>query len=471
LRVLLIDHPVEAPLEAEVFQTVQVGAGRFLPTGLLCVAAYLHRELPEVEVEVLACGLEEVGQDALGARVARSRPDVIGFSTFLHSLRDLRRSIASAAQACPEARIFLGGANALHYALEMAGYEGVDGVVVGDGEECFREIVERVAAGKGLEGVAGLVHREGEAILRNPPRPPERNLDRYPIIDRRLVPYRRCYSALAPSPRFTTVVTSRGCPYGCRFCITGEKRYRARSVESVMEELRECVALGIDSFMFHDELFNMNPERTLRLVEAMEVEHAGRISWSARVRPDNVDAAMARAMRRSGCYLLQLGIETGTDEGLKSIGKRTTTAQVRSTVEACREAGVETLGYFMVGLPHESERRQIRDSVRFARDLRCDYLMFSVFSPYPYSAFFDEGVERGLLSYEDWADHVRDPLRPFEVGVWPEHFSSEELYRMLARVYLRYYLRPAAVARVLGRLKSPRELWSLVRAFVDMVRR
>lgn len=470
MNVLLLNHPVKQVLEAEAFQTINDAAGRYLPLGLLALATYLRRVAPEHTVRVVDCVLEDIDYPALAAELTAFRPAVVGITTYLHSLRDLRRTLAMIRQLLPESAICLGGANTRHYAEEMLAYPEVNAVIRGDGEQAFAAYVACRHDDRPPHDIRGLLFKEGELIRRGGDPDESLSLGVVPVIDRTLVDYRRSYSSLSPSKRFTTLFRSRGCPYRCGFCMVTEKRLRVRPVEHVIAEIRDCHdRLGLDSFMFMDDVFNCGGE-SLRafLAELRDVFH-GRIHWSARVTVAHLDDNLLRLMRDSGCYLLHLGIETGSDEGLLRIGKRITVAQCRDAVHRCHRHGIQTLAYYMLGLPHERSCDDVRHNLRTAVGLGCTYAFFTVYTPYPFSPFFDEGEAKGICSYAQWRAYVRDPGQPFTIRVWDEFLSRDTLFRLLREAYLAFYLRPRTILRVLRALRRPHEIVQLLRTFAGVL--
>lgn len=470
MKVLLLNHPAEHVIESEAFQVINDTAGKYLTLGLLSIATYLRRTRPEVEVRVVDCVLEDISFPQLRAIISAYHPDLIGITTYLHSLRDLSFTLKLVRESLPSCFICLGGANTRHYADEMLTYPEVDAAIIGDGEVPFAELAACRLRRQPLDSVPGLIYKDRDRIVHNPPAELERELDRYPIIDRTFVDYRRSYSSLSPSRNFTTIIRSRGCPFQCNYCIIAEKRYRIRSTGSVLEEITRCRQLGIDSFMFNDDVFNCDPRGLREFLTALHAAFPHGLRWSARVVIDTLTDELLQLMKESGCYLLQLGLETGTDEGLRAIGKHTTIARSREVIAACNRLEIQTMAYFMIGLPSEKDRNAIVQSITFAIGLRCTYIFFGVYTPYPHSPFFDEGVTKGICSYHQWRHYVLHPLADFSIEVWNEHLSKAELFHLLRFAYLRFYLQPRIIWNVLSNIKRLAELSRLFQTLLHLLR-
>ncbi|PWB76777.1 MAG: hypothetical protein C3F15_04515 [Holophagae bacterium] len=266
---------------------------------------------------------------------------------------------------------------------------------------------------------------------------------------------------------FTTMVTSRGCPYRCTFCSTPRCSYRLRSVSSVLEEMERCGRLGIRHVYFLDDTFPTSGARAERLCEAL-IRRSDLPSWSCRTAAAGLTRERLHLMKRAGCQRIQIGVETGSDEGLRVLGKRTTIAEVRETFAAARAVGMPTVAYFMLGLPHERSADDLRRLSRFARELDPTFAMFNVLTLYPGTALTEQAVERGLVEAGSWQRFAARPEPGFRPPVWDEHLSREELLAWQRQAYRSFYLRPRVVLRLAF---SGGGLGRKVRAGLELLRR
>lgn len=228
------------------------------------------------------------------------------------------------------------------------------------------------------------------------------------------------------------------------------------------------MALGIRDFLFYDDTLTVNKKRVLEICEEI-LSRGLRIRWDIRTRVDTVDREMLTVLKRAGCAAIHYGVEAGNDRMLKVIKKGFTVAKVREAFAATRKAGIETLAYFMIGLPTEA-RSDIQDSFDLARALKPDYAHFTIFSPYPGTEFYALALEKGLFQRDVWRDFAREPRPDFRIPVWEENFTRDDLYGMLVKFYKSFYMRPRYVLSRLGKLRSWNEFAKKARAGLSVVR-
>jgi radical SAM superfamily enzyme YgiQ (UPF0313 family) len=273
------------------------------------------------------------------------------------------------------------------------------------------------------------------------------DLDALPLPDRARTDV-AAYRGLAGSPEtFTTMITSRGCPYRCAFCGTPRGKHRLRAVDSIAREVDACRTLGIGHVYFLDDTFPLDGRRLADLCEALARRRG--LTWSCRTAAAGVTREALSAMKAAGCRRLQIGVETGTDEGLRVLGKAAGVDRMREAFRDARRVGIETVAYLMIGLPTERTPRDVRATVRFARAIDPTYAMFNILTLYPGTALFDEAARRRIVEPDAWRRFAREPRIDFAPPVWDEHLTRGQLARLLARAYRSFYWRPRVVARLL----------------------
>ena len=244
-----------------------------------------------------------------------------------------------------------------------------------------------------LEGVKGLVWRRGEEIVVNDMRPFIRDLDDLPIPMHELLPLQQYRMPLIKGP-FTFIVTSRGCPAGCTFCIkhvSYQYSVRLRSPEKIMEELWRLKSLGIHNIHMYADLFTVNRDQVVELCELMIAEDI-QIRWTCNSRVDYVDEEMLQLMGNAGCWFISWGIESGNEQILKHVRKGAYPDKAERALRWAKQAEIKNWGYFIIGLPGETEET-IRETIDFAKKLPLDIALFHVAAPYPGTPFFFEVVE------------------------------------------------------------------------------
>ncbi|HXF85232.1 MAG TPA: radical SAM protein [Anaerolineales bacterium] len=244
-----------------------------------------------------------------------------------------------------------------------------------------------------MYGIKGIVWRKGEEIILNPPRPFIADLDDLPIPMHELLPLKKYRMPLIKGP-FTFIVTSRGCPAGCTYCIkhvSYQYTARLRSPKLIMEELWQLKKLGINNIHMYADLFTVSRDQVVELCRLMIEEKIG-IKWTCNSRVDYVDEEMLSLMGKAGCRLISWGIESGNEQILKHARKGAYPDKAERALRWAKKAGIMNWGYFIIGLPGETEET-IRQTIDFAKKLPLDIALFHVAAPYPGTPFFFEVVE------------------------------------------------------------------------------
>ncbi|MBI3243353.1 MAG: radical SAM protein [Chloroflexi bacterium] len=246
-----------------------------------------------------------------------------------------------------------------------------------------------------LEGIKGLAWRRGEEIVVNAPRPFVKDLDDLPIPLHHLLPLDKYRMPLINGP-FTFMVTSRGCTAGCTYCIkhvSYQYSVRLRSPEKILEEMWVLKKLGINHIHMYADLFTVSREQVVKMCQLM-IEQKINVTFTSNSRVDYVDEEMLQLMGKAGCKLISWGIESGSEQILKHARKGAYPDKAERALRWAKQAGIMNWGYFIIGLPTETEET-IRQTIDFAKKLPLDIALFHVAAPYPGTPFFFEVVKEG----------------------------------------------------------------------------
>ena len=297
------------------------------------------------------------------------------------------------------------------------------------------------------------------AIVRNPARTFTRDLDALPFPARHLT---RNALYVRPDTREpqTTIVTNRGCPHRCTYCLANQVAglaNRYRSVENVLAEIRECVErYGITSFLCRSDLFTQDGAWVRRLCEAI-VAAGLDISWACNARVDTVDAETLAAMKRAGCWIAAFGVESGDQAALDRLEKNATVAEAHHAVALCRAAGIKSSVYLLMGLPWDTHE-SIAALIAFACELDPDVVEFFYPYPFPGTALQRQCVELGLLAPGEI------PKQSYAYPAFATTtLSKDELAAYRTAALRAFYVRPRKIARTLLAARSPRELGNYLR--------
>ncbi|MEW5733551.1 MAG: radical SAM protein, partial [Thermodesulfobacteriota bacterium] len=299
------------------------------PLGIAALAAYLRQR--NVSVKVLDAVALRLDAARTVDAVLAAKPALAAFSTTIFNIADTGEIARAVKERAPGLPVVLGGHGMVFPAEALAErLAHVDFFIRGEGEEALFRLVEALRNGKDLEDVPGLVHRRDGRILDNP-KGPALDPDRLPLPALDLLPPVR-YAMHPPfnqKPPLCLVETARGCGFSCNFCSI-RRTLRVRSTERVLEEIRWAKKVfSAREIHFVDPTFTARRDRALELCEAIGRSFPG-LAWTCKTRVDCLDPELARAMARSGCYMVSLGVESGSQRMLDAMSKSVTVEQIHA---------------------------------------------------------------------------------------------------------------------------------------------
>lgn len=302
-----------------------------------------------------------------------------------------------------------------------------------------------------LAAVAGLVWRRQGEIVANRDRPFLPELDDLPIPLYHLLPLEKYRMPLMKGP-FAFVVTSRGCPAGCKFCIkhvSYQWSVRLLSPPRILKEIQALAGLGVRNIHMYADLFTVNRDQVMDLCRLL-IGAGLDIRWTCNSRVDFVDEEMLQLMGRSGCWLISWGLESGNREILRRNLKGADPARAEQSLNWARQAGIKNWGYFIIGLPGET-RETIRETIEFSKRLPLELALFHIAAPYPGTPFFFEVLENGWFRKGTrWEEVDMDRGTVLEY----EDLSAEDLMYWQRRAFREWALRPGPMLTFLRMLAS-----------------
>lgn len=429
------------------------------PTGLAYIAGALDHHGTVVRcLDMFADKLS--GEDIVEA-ARRFKPDLIGMTVLTPSAPVCELLVAMLRKAVPEAKHVWGGVHADVFAREIVRDLGVDFCVHHDGEITICELVDALSAGeKDLSAIDGITWKNSDGdVISNKPRALLRDLDSLPYPAWHLFPIHR-YGLLPFADIAKPILTmagSRGCPYRCDYCSlihTGGKTFRRRDPIKVVDEYEYLVdRYGVKQIGFIDPIFPLVKKDLGPLCD--EIVRRGldqRCVWLSETRADRLDKETCEDMYRGGCRRVLMGIESGVDMLLNNVNKTLTTDKVREGVANARNAGIQTVGLFMIGLPGETPELT-RETIEFAVDLDLDFAKFAITVPFPGSKLFEDRWQKDLFR-DDWENYTTFNPDPDRLIYHPPGYDPAELIRMQAYALRRFYMRPQQIRKQLVDLRT-----------------
>lgn len=335
-------------------------------------------------------------------------------------------------------------------------YPQLDCVIRGEYEITSAEL----GTGKPLAEIKGITWRAPDgSIVQNESRPFIDNLDTIPFPARHLT-NNALYTRPDTGEMQTTIVTNRGCPHSCIYCLAplvSGKKNRYRSTDNVLAELEECVnRYGIRSFLFRSDLFTQKKEWVIELCQKI-IDRGLKIEWASNSRVDCINKEMLEWMKKAGCWIVAFGVESGNEETLQLIKKKATVDQARQAVRLCREVGIKSSVYLLMGLPWDTPEK-LEDNVRLAREIMPDFVEIFYSYPFPGTELHRIALEKGLIREGEIPEDAY--ANPAMGGLY---MTREELADWRRRSLRRIYLQPRYIFRTLASARSPQELGNYIK--------
>ncbi len=333
----------------------------------------------------------------------------------------------------------------------------MDAIITGEGEYSSLELIQRLEAGSGLEGVEGVVYREGGRIIKNPPRPLISDLDALPFPARELLGDAMQYIPPPATYRrkpVAVIITSRGCNRNCIYCFqidkTRETGIRYRSVENVLKEIEHCLNEGYREIKFIDDTLAADYSRAMRLACEIKARRFD-FTWFASACVNQVDKPLLQAFKDAGCWAILFGAESGVQKNLNTIRKGTTLAQIRAAVKMAQEVGLKVSTPFMFGIPGETYDEGLQ-TIDFAVDLDSDIANFHAITPFPGTYLYDNLEKFGSLS-----DELSDFTYQGAAFV-PYTMTREEIIKLRRTAFRKFYGRPSFLLKWLVGIRTLHDL-------------
>ena len=397
------------------------------PLGICYVAAACEKA--GAEVQIFDYIVRKFTPEKLEAEMRRFKPDAIGTTGVTMNAKKAIEILNTAKSINPSVITMLGGPHA-SFDFENILHENkeIDIIIRGEAEETLQELVPLLLSPDTWNSISGVSFRENEKIINTESRPLIENLDSLQLPSRHLLPMSR-YQALGFP---VSIITSRGCPNKCIFCL-GRKmvgfKVRHRSTSLVVDEIEDILSYGFEYINIADDLFTANKKRVIEFCNELKKRNLN-FKWSVFARVNTVTVEILTEMKKAGCHSISFGIESGNTDMLKTVRKGITLDQAREAVKACKEAGIATHASFMAGLPGES-LKTLQDSENFSKELEIEY-GYHFLAPFPGTTVRDniEDYDLEILS-DDWdlydADNVivqTSHLKPEEIKLFVDNASQ-----------------------------------------------
>ncbi len=437
-----------------------------------------YYKLPSLGIGYIAAVLENNGysvsiidknistQDtaSLAAEISAAQPDVIGFYAVSETYDIVLKILKKIKIISPEVRTIIGGPHVYGIPAQPLENDWIDYAFRGEAEESFLKLLQINFDQDKLEHIPGLIFRQGKHIKINE-MALVKDLDSLPLPARHLYPpldfYRPSILAYKRLPA-TGILTSRGCAHKCIFCHSGKGHFQLRfhSPEYVLHEIKTLKNdYGINEIIIFDDTFLIHRKRAIQICEGI-IQNKLDISWSCNARVNNIDAELLDIMKKAGCWLVQVGVESGNQKILDGIKKGITLEQIEKACRLIFKAGLGVKAYFILGHPNETEET-LNDTIKFMNKLPLHFSAINFMTPLPGTELWDVAKHFGKFDKDrlEKVNYLSD--RP---GFIPKGVSEKILVEKSREAYLKFYLNPRTIYRNLRLISSLSDISKLFAA-------
>jgi len=460
MRVLLINPPKHEMHKENIWKKIDT----CLPSlGLAYIAAYIEKD--GAEVKILDLVVENFSYDNFTKYLKEFNPDFVGITASTVTIIGALSIAKISKEACPNAKIVLGGAHPTAMPEELLKESFVDFVVRGEGEVTFAELIKSY---DNPEKILGISYKDKNGkIVNNDPRPFIEDLDSLPFPAWHLLPMGKYKPSLGNYKRLPamSMICGRGCPGVCTYCFSKPfgKKIRFRSAKNIIEEMKLLIKnYGIKEISFYDENITTNRQLVQEMCKII-IDEKIDITWACQSRVDTIDEETLKLMKKAGCHQIGFGIESADTEILKNIKKSIPLEKSIDAVKMTQKAGINARANFMFGSPGETEET-MEKTIQFAMKINPDFVVFNITTPLPGTEMFDWAKENGYLTTTDWHDY--DFSRHIMKLPTIDSKKVEEFYN---KSYRRFYFRPKFMIRHLFKTRSFSDITINLKVFFGLI--
>ena len=452
-RVALVNPPYPAEAEQSIF----------LPLGISYLAAVLEEN--GYSVDVVDCQTTRPTQKELQNKFKSLNPDIIGATSATLTYLPALETLKAAKTALPNAIIMIGGPHVTVLdGQTFTDSSDVDIVVRGEAEQTMLELAHLVSDGnlKNLNEVAGITFKNKNQVFRTPDRPFIQDIDSLPHPAHKHFDVSR-YKILGKT--YMPIITSRGCPSQCTFCLASKmcgRAFRARGPSKVVDELEWLRdTFGAEAFAFYDDTFTFDVKRVIAICDEMKKRKVG-LPWDCRTRVDKVSKELLTKLRSTNCQLIHFGVESGSQQMLNTMRKGTTVEQNARAIKWAKEAGISVAISLVIGYPGETPE-MLKQTIDFMYKTKPDYVYMCEAVPYPGTELYNYVKELGLEISENW-NQYREETQVFKNSLLPLEKLEETKKAFFdsyfsPTYYLRKKLRGDFYSQIMARMALNHLVW------------
>lgn len=456
MRILLSNSYVKPGHKMITSGRCQINTGPGLgiwPPSDLAQAASIIREYAD-DISIVDFMISDFSEKEALEKIIGFNPSVIILQSSTPALKNDLLFCHSLKRAMPETVIVFFGLHASVRPDDILSEE-IEFAVRSEPEKTLSELIRSLKDNaKGFEDIKGLSYWKNGRTFHNPDREYVEDLDSFPFPARDLLQNDKYIMPYNQEP-FAIINVSRGCPYRCIFCTSGfyyGRSWRCRSPENIVSEIEDVLAkYKINNFLFLSDTFNFDREFVFKLCRLIIDKRFG-IKWVCNSRVDKLDEELALQMRKAGCWLVSLGIESASGLILEKIKKNITVYQSQKAVDVAKRAGIKTLCYFVFGLPGENADT-MKETIKFIKNTAMDFVYIYSATPFPGTEFYNQARDNKWLVSKNWNRYLHGLS---DVISYPS-LTNIQIREAVTKAYYSFYLRPRVFWETLISIRSPKQ--------------
>jgi radical SAM superfamily enzyme YgiQ (UPF0313 family) len=426
------------------------------------------------KVKILHCIKEKMNLNGFASYIRNTKPSVVGFTCVSYDVGSVQESIKVVKGINKAVPVIVGGAHvsAVPKIAMERDFPDADYGFRGESEIGLPMLLDFINNNSliRVEKIPGLIWKcDGQTHIN--PQIFHENVDElgipaWDIMDPREYEASPFHGFARGFP-LAPMISARGCPFPCTFCSTkyqmGQKM-RYRSVSLILEEMKLLVnKYNVNEIQFLDDCFSVNKNKVMEICSGI-LEERIKVNWQCPngLRVDTIDEEVLQIMKKAGCYHISVGIESANPNILKKMKKNISLELVEEKIAIAKKVGIKVTGFFILGFPGETED-DIKRTIKYARKIPIDKVLFSNFWPSPGTEIYEELEKKGKITKDKVGTHY------FKATFPPEGMSSGQLKKYQLFGLASFYLRPKIVLSVIEEISSLNQFKNLLRKLFSLI--
>lgn len=436
----------------------------------LCYTATLLQK-NGYDVKYMDSVIQDLDTEKTLEKVKELNPDIIFIESVTPTINYDIQLANKIKDISPNTKIIFAGYHVTVFPEEVLKNSKIDILVKGEQDYTTLEVVNAIRDKKSFKKIKGISYKINNKIYHNSKRDLIENLDELPFPDRDLIPHQWYIEGHVTKKPFTFLMTSRGCPNRCTFCLWPnvyfERKVRFRSIKNVADEIEWLIKkYSMKEIFIDDGTFNVSKERVMDFCNEL-LNRNIKIIWGCSARVDCIDEEMLNAMKKTGCKLICYGPESANPRTLELTNKKITLEQTKRAIELTKKADIIAHVNFMLGFPWET-REEIENTINFCIKLKPDTAQFSLVFPHPGSEMYYEALEKEWFYPEilnNW-----DNFEMSKGAVLKSGIPKEELDNIISYAHKRFFFRPNYILSNVLKIRKPNDIKRLIKGAKSIIK-